>query len=322
MLGAATCLLCAGACSGFSSPPAAADSGAQPPGDGGVALTDGSAPSAEGGGGAACVAGTAFGAGLVVPIDGAYSVEAARFTPDRTTAYLSLCPASGDKTQCDLYTSQFSPTLAKFTAFTKMNGVSTPNKYDAYPTMTPDGSTMVFGSSRGSSVGVYVARAQNGSFEAPIISRLDVAGTDFGNEPYVLRDGQTLFVSAGKNANSRSDLYRIKGAPPWTAAAAEPVPGVNLPADNELAPVVSDDEREIFFASNRLTPNVDFALDIFTATRALPTDTFSTPERVASLSSAGIDWPLWLSPDGCELYYINKINNVATMYVARRVARP
>lgn len=214
-----------------------------------------------------------------MPVDGSYSIEAARFTPDRSTAFLSLCPPSGDKAQCDLYSSQFSVVAGQFTTFTKMTGVSTPNQYDAYPTLTPDGKTMLFGSTRSGNVAVYVATAKNGSFDSPTITRIDVAGTNYGNEPYVLRDGRTVFLSAGSNVTSRSNLYRIEGTPPWAGTSAVPVPGVSSPTDNDFAPVVSDDELEIFFASNRLTPAQDLALDIFTARRAAKSELVLRPRQ-------------------------------------------
>jgi hypothetical protein len=36
----------------------------------------------------------------------------------------------------------------------------------------------------------------------------------------------------------------------------------------------------------------------------------STPDQ--------IDYPVWLSPDGCELYYISKLADLGSLYVARR----
>ncbi len=62
------------------------------------------------------------------------------------------------------------------------------------------------------------------------------------------------------------------------------------------------------------------ALDIYVATRASTDLPFDEPQRIPELSSDGIDWPLWISPDGCDLYYINKTTSPlrATMYVTRR----
>ena len=264
-----------------------------------------------------CARSGAFGGAREVPIDGAYSVEAARFNQPRSIAYLSLCPANGDKTMCDLYTSPFTPATGTFTAFAKLTGVSAVGFYDSYPTITPDGGFLLFGSTRAGDVHIFAARANNASFDMPTITQPTLAaGTAYSNEPFVLGDGRTLYFSAA-GTSFRWDLYRATGGPPAFGGSA-PVEGTNLAMTNDMAPVVSDDELEIFFASNRANPSVDDAHDIYRAERTSPSAPFDTPARVASASSAGIDWPVWISPDNCELYYINKVNGVATLYVTRR----
>lgn len=266
--------------------------------------------------GTRCSLGDPFPAGSPVAIDGSYSVEAARFNPSQSVAYLSLCPASGDKTLCDLYSASFLPATGNFGAYARL-GASGPG-YDAYPTITPDGQHMLFGSTRNGTVELFVASAVNGSFEMPDIAELDlVPGADYGNEPYMLGDGRTIYFSAGNyDDGNSSQLYRAEGDPPAFGGAML-VPGVNG-MDQELAPVVSDDELEIFFASNRAQPGPDMALDIYTATRDRPDEPFGPPALVQSLTTPDIDWPLWLSPDACELYYINKTVPVATLYRSRR----
>ncbi len=264
-----------------------------------------------------CQAGAGFPRGEPVPISGAYSVEAARFNGTQSIAYLSLCPESGDKTRCDLYASPFTAATNTFTSFTKLAGVSDPTRYDAYPTITPTGEHLLFGSTRLDQLRVWVAAATNSSFDAPTFTRLALpANKQNSNEPSILGDGATVYFAAGLPW----DLYRTSGAPPDFGAAPVEVPGVNSPAD-EFAPVVADDELEIFFASNRQEPGGAMALDVYTATRTSATEDFATPQRVGELSgSTTIDWPLWLSPDRCSLYYINKdtTTNVATLAVARR----
>src|SRR5262249_7087395 len=149
----------------------------------------------------------AFGKGTPVPLSGSYSVEGARFSPDRSTAYLSLCPASnGDKTQCDLYTATFLPKARTFGNINPMPGVSS-SKYDAYPTATPTGEHMLFGSARDGDVHVFVATAKNGSFAAPTIQRLPIEPADFTNEPYLLGDGKTLYFSSGAKPSFKWTLY-------------------------------------------------------------------------------------------------------------------
>jgi hypothetical protein len=92
------------------------------------------------------------------------------------------------------------------------------------------------------------------------------------------------------------------------------VSGTDIPNPiEEFAPVLRDNELEIVFAAG-----ANFALDLYTATRASAGDAFETPARIAELSTDGNDWPVWFSPDGCELFYISKQGAIATLYVAKR----
>ena len=54
--------------------------------------------------------------------------------------------------------------------------------------------------------------------------------------------------------------------------------------------------------------------DIYSATRTNNNDPFGAVREASLLSTPapGIDWPLWLSPDLCTLYYINKESDEAT----------
>lgn len=266
-----------------------------------------------------CAPGTPFGEGGDVPLEGRYSVEGARFNSTRTNAYLSLCeldpPFASEqelKSRCDLHSSAFSVETGAFTDLNLMDGVSAATFYDSYPTITPDAQHIVFGSSRGLGVRLYVAAKVMGSFDdaVPMVVPLSPA-FEYTNEPYLLGDGQTLYF--GAEAGTQWDLYRASGPPPgFGGLDAVPVPGLGG-SGNEFAPVVREDELEIFFAADRDAPQ----LDIYTSTRASRLDAFSPPTRLPQLSTATIDYPLWLSPDGCELYYVNKVV-AATLRVARR----
>ncbi len=262
-----------------------------------------------------CEVGGAFTGGEPVPIAGTYSVEAARFNGTQSIAYLSLCAASGDVATCDLYASPFTAATRTFTSFTKLGGVSTLDVYDSYPTITPDGEHLLFGSRRlDGAIQVWVASAVNSSFDMPTLTRLALpTGKTTSNEPYILGDGATVYFSSGP------DLYRTSGPPPEFGATPVNVPGINT-GNLELSPVVSDDERELFFASDREQPGSLMGLDIYAATRTTTDAAFGTPQRIAELSTSGTtDWPVWLSPDRCSLFYIHKpVASLATLYVAHR----
>ncbi len=260
-----------------------------------------------------CEPGTLFAAGEAVHLDTSDSVEAARFVADRSIVYVSLC-TNGDKSLCDLYSGTFNETLDQYGVFGKL-AVSDDGNYDSYPTITPDTDYMLFGSDRSGSVKVFIAESSNGQFRTA--SALNVANTAYSNEPYLLGDGRTLYVSGGQQ-DGKSELFRSVGTPP-TFDAFEEVSEVNMTEAEEFAPVVTDDELEIFFGSNRNNLADGLALDIFTSSRSSTTEPFGAASEIVAISrSDTIDWPLWISPDRCDLYYINKDGGQATLFVSRR----
>lgn len=262
----------------------------------------------DGGGGAdarVCDRTSAFPTGELVPIQGQYGVEAARFTPAENLAYLALYPFPGDKDETELYVSIFNPIDGTFTGFTRLNGISTAGKYDSYPTVSPDGERVLFGSARTDELKIWVATADAGSFDDPMLNELiRPGGRTASNEPYILADGMTLYFAAG--VPSKWDLFRKHGAAPlYGGQLSDEVPGVNT-SEEELSPVVANDELEIYFASNRDQASDYRALDIYHATRTSTSAPFGNVTRMTALSTGGTDWPVWLSPSGCTLYYINK----------------
>ena len=261
-----------------------------------------------------------FGPGTPVPIDGTYSVEAARFDPTQSVAYLSLC-MQGDvmKTTCDLYQSTYTRVTNQLSFYAKL-GVSSSGFYDSYATITPDAQHLMFGSTRSGNTRTYLSVASGGQFTTAAEIRL-IPRESFANEPYLLGDGVTLYLAGGSSGSGTGgDIYRARGGPPTFGAGADLVEGVNSAVD-EAAPVVSDDELEILFSSDRESTGMpmNMPLDIFVASREATTEAFGTPRKLDALSTTnGIDWPVWLSPDRCDLYYINKVDDLATLLVTHR----
>lgn len=265
-----------------------------------------------------CAPGSAFAPATALAGLGAYSVEAVRFANNRQIVYLSLCPADGGKPGCDMY--QGARTTADtYGSFAAMSGVNAPNFYDSYPTVTGDAQWILFGSSRDGGVKLFQAAAMDGIFKNP--SPLDgLPGLGASNEPYLLADGHTLYFGASVSASSPQwDLYRTTGS---VGAFATPaiVDGISASMSDEFAPVPSEDELELFFASSR-APGSNANLDMWMTMRATTSEPFGPPVRLESLSGAQNEFPTSLSPDGCELYYIRKTGSgggVGTAYVARR----
>lgn len=263
-----------------------------------------------------CPIGAPFKTLSAVPLEGEFSVEAARFTPDQTAAYLSLCPATGDKKSCELYVSLLTPSGAFGTP--QRISVSATNAYDSYPSLAADGRFIVFSSDRSGGPRIYSAEATSGGYAAPVVLAVP-SGLAFSNEPYLLANGRTMYF-ASANANGVDwDLFRAEGVPPLYAAGSGRLL-TNVTPDEEFAPVVAEDEREMFWASNRADPAKKGDLDIWTAERAAndPTYQFGQEAIVPVLGTAGIDYPTWLSPDACDLYLIQKTGPRGALVVAHR----
>src|SRR5262249_21485240 len=72
---------------------------------------------------------------------------------------------------------------------------------------------------------------------------------------------------------------------------------VNTPLSSERAPVVSHDDRTLYFT--RATASL-----ILVATRATTADLFSEVRNLnLDLPGSYDEFPVWLSANGCDLYY-------------------
>mgnify|MGYP005852872777 CR=1 FL=1 len=234
-----------------------------------------------------------------------------RFGFNRQVVYLSLCPPDGDKAKCDLFQGVVTgqDTFASFSPLANVNAAG----YDSYATVTGNADLLLFASSRVSPVRLYFAPAVDGQFKTP--QELDTGiSPHASNEPYLLADGRTFYFGATVSNNPQNwELYRATGRPPDFKGATL-VPGLGDPA-NDFAPVPTEDELEIFFASARAPSQ---ALDLWAAKRSSPDQPFGAPVRLPALSGSDNDYPTWISPDACELYFIKKTGQVAQAYVARR----
>jgi len=292
--------------------------GAVPIGEDG-ALPDGAVVDA-GAGGRRCAPGSPFGPPTRLEGLASYSVEAVRFASNRQLVYLSLCPIDMLKSGCEMFQGTTTVTPDTFGSFNPMTSVNS-TAYDSYPTVSGDAGWLLFGSARTGLVRIFRAGATGGVFQNPsLIPSFDIFAA--ANEPYLLLDGKTLYFGATTSASpDQWDLYRATAGTPDDPSAfilPELVPGVSDPASGEYAPVVAEDELEIFFASSRPPGNAS-DYEIWASTRGDRSDVFRSPDRLG-LGGPENDFPTSISPDACALYYIRKEPGTkrGIAYVARR----
>jgi len=265
-----------------------------------------------------CAVGTAFKNVTPLPIGRTESIESVRFSPDQSTAYFSLCNPSA-LTSCSLFSATKTDTT--FTGFTPMLANST-GKYDAFATVSPGGTLMLFDSTRGTAVTrLFYGTLVNNMVPVSGVSALPFPSADpavtAASHPYLLANGALYYAALG---STDFDLYRATGTSVAEVRGATRL-SVSDPTATDFAPVVSEDELEMFWASDRPVPAGGGGLDIWSAPRTpmAPTGEFGNAEFAAMVSSPMQDHPVWLSPDACDLYIVRKDGSeVGTLSVAHR----
>jgi Tol biopolymer transport system component len=94
--------------------------------------------------------------------------------------------------------------------------------------------------------------------------------------------------------------------------APTPVPELNLPGTNTEDPSLTDDRLEIVFASTRAGGLG--GVDLWTATRASPTGTWSAPVLIAGMSSTSDDTTPEITGDGLVLLFASSRTGGAGLY--------
>jgi len=278
--------------------------------DGGV-----DAPSGDGPNPVTCDRSTAFAA--PTPVSGLATSEfegMARFSPDELTVYFSAqrAPAASR----ELYTAQRSSIAQGFgaaTAITALNSAA--GEYD--PSPSGDGLTIVFTSDRvaGEGLHLFVASRSStlGDFGSPtlLVNVNSAAVADQDRQGFLTANAQAVWVLSNRASGvGGDDLWR----------AARSGGGFGIPAvvtelsstSSDWAATPSSDELLIYFASNR--PGTAGGFDVWTSFRGTPGETWSPPARVAEVSTASDEFPVWLSPDKCRLY----LNRGGDVLVATR----
>ena len=269
-----------------------------------------------------CATNARFGAPIKLGGLEGYGVEAVRFGSIRSVVYLSLCkPADGTKEGCDMYQGVVTNKADTFGTFAAL-AINDPKQYDSYPTLTGDAQWLFFGSARSGAnkAKLYRAQAERGVFVNPTEQ---ATAFEASNEPYLLANGLTFYFAASVTLTPKPqwDLYRAVGAVPDFGVPVK-IATLDQADTDEFAPVPSEDELEIFFASSR-APGSSGNLDIWHATRSKVGEDFGPPEHVdGDINGGNNDFPTSLSPDHCELYSIRKSpgsgSGVGVAYVTRR----
>jgi len=169
---------------------------------------------------------------------------------------------------------------------------------DGSPTLTDDGLVLAF--QRAGDLFEATRPAPDAAFGTATMLSISSASAD--GDPFMSADGlRVVFVSSRIGPDQHGlDLFEATRSD-RTAAFGQPVELAGLNSDvDEVAPTLSPDGLEIFFASRRL--GGPGGTDIYTARRPALDQPFSAPVLVPELTSARDDTGLRLASDGVTIY--------------------
>lgn len=152
------------------------------------------------------------------------------------------------------------------------------------------------------------------------ISRQEPGWVNFDVE--VSADGQQLYFVDGKLTSSgipqSADL--VLGGKTSTGFARLPTSATVLQNINtsalEYAASITSDGLSLYFTRLQLPITAASVPGLFVATRPTPADAFGEAKRIASIT--GFAEAPTISPDGKQLYFHQKVNNIYALFVASK----
>ena len=138
------------------------------------------------------------------------------------------------------------------------------------------------------------------------------AATAHVGTPHLLADGSALYLAS--DARGTWDIYRTtRTGSGWSTPTT--VDEVNTAA-LEWTPTLSADGLTLYFGSDR-SASAGSGGSIWVAHRATSTGTFGAAVKVTELDFGRDEFPSWVSPDGCRLYFSQNIDVGGGVYTYR-----
>lgn len=177
------------------------------------------------------------------------------------------------------------------------------------PFISRSGLVLIFFSERAGGAGdrdLYSSqRASTGAAFNSVTRLVSVNSPQRDHAPWLSPDLLTLYFST-RRAAGNDDIWRATRASSGVSFAnAAPVTEFGS-SGNDVGITLTDDGLVAYFASNRAAGLG--GMDIYRATRAAPSDPFSTPEPVPDLNTNDDDAAPQLTADAKELFFVSNRN--------------
>jgi hypothetical protein len=221
-----------------------------------------------------------------------------RLTPDGLTGYFQRF---NQTTFWDLYTATRTELGAPFTGQMPLNSLNTADDEGA-PFPSNNDLTLNFTRLVRSNT-TYDIEIATRKTKVDIFSNAMAAGFPPQSfDAYLANDEATYFVG-----RPSIDILRKVGAS---------IDVMLEGPDNELWPAVTSDELTLYFSMGG--SGVDTGMDVLVAKRASKSNKFTTRSLVTELNTGQDEFPTYVSPDGCVLYFSSTRNGSLDIFVARK----
>jgi Tol biopolymer transport system component len=227
---------------------------------------------------------------------------------DERTVYFSSTRDGPER----IYVATRASVTAAWGAPALLPGIASGSATDGGPTLTDDGLTMYFQSSRASTSAANewdifrATRATTSAAFGNVTLLTTLSSSTLEINCFVLPGGDGLYFASSRN--SSWDIFYT----PIVNGVPGPVSVVIGTAADERSPLLTRDGLTMYFERSK---------DIVVATRATVNGAFGAATVVAELSSTGGEKPRWVSPDGCRFYLYSDRSSptgMSDLYVAKR----
>lgn len=252
---------------------------------------------------------------LEAPVNSSSGEQSATFTADELTIVFSR--------RVDL----FNESILMATRASRQEAFSTPTPIDGLtqglsidavgvPAITADGLMLFYAGENADDADIHVASraVSSAPFAGPRrLTRVNSAQVEV--YPAVMHDGAELWFSSERLGGITRHLFR---------SVRDNIGNYEAPAlvselkssNNEAGVAFSADGLTVYFGSQR--PGGLGDSDVWVATRASLQAAFGAATHAPELSSAGADYPSWVSRDGCRIYLASDRAGSMDVFVASR----
>jgi Tol biopolymer transport system component len=173
-------------------------------------------------------------------------------------------------------------------------------RYDIDPSVSADGQTLYFSSTRAGDYDIWKSTRVNGSGELgpPVSVPTAAVGSVREFHPFYAADSGGLWFATDPSATDR-EIFVAAELSPGAFGTAMKVTSLSSPGI-EASPTLSADGLTIYFASNRA--GSAHLIDIWMATRPSTSSPFSNHKPGVGVNVLDEQSPGWVSHDQCRLY--------------------